>query len=254
MIRLDPTEPRLPQGGDGRKSERAGHEATPGLAPGEAGGEDAPCLSLSSTRGVLGTWVRTEPPPAWPQASPFQGETFPGPGGWWGGSAAAGLGPGGALLPHDTPALKHIGPGVSGSQGAPSKGSLSPACVPTQGRSKTRGRHSGEQGTLCFRDEVQVCWPGGPGGTGYMPGQTPAPTWKREKWGRGAGSPGRGCGAGGREQGAGETLGIHASSPGGPASLSPSRDAGVTPRRGISRGDHLPSSSQAFAEDPARWD
>ena len=55
MIGPDPAEPRVLQGEgvhtshalwDGGTSERGGHGATPGLAPGEAGGEDAPSLSL----------------------------------------------------------------------------------------------------------------------------------------------------------------------------------------------------------------
>ena len=130
---------------DGGTSERGGHGATPGLAPGEAGGEDAPSLSLPRqvwSAGGLG-WRTREPPPGLATKQLLPGRDVPGA------SAAAG-GPepgrgwaGGTYLPRDIPA-----PGVSGSQGAPGKGSPSPACVP--GRSQARRKIQGNKEPLCF--------------------------------------------------------------------------------------------------------
>ena len=263
MIGPDPAEPRVLQGEgvhtshalwDGGTSERGGHGATPGLAPGEAGGEDAPSLSLLRqvwSAGDLGWRTRSRPGLATEQLLP--GRDVPGA------SAAAG-GPepgrgwaGGTYLPRDIPA-----PGVSGSQGAPSKGIPFPPVF--QEGVRPEGRFRGTRSPFVSEAGLQTKRSGG---SGVRPRQarpgtdtgTCSPLMVEQGQAREEvlGPPAVAAAPEEEREGQARPQGLHPGSPVGPVSLSPSRDGGATPG-GSQQRNRLLSNSQASSSGPTQGD
>lgn len=212
MIGPDPAEPRVLQGEgvhtthalwDGGTSERGGHGATPGLAPGEAGGEDAPSLSLPRQVWSAGDLGRRTPP-AWPQSGSFQGETCLGPlllllvqsrgGGGRGAPTCQGT-----SLPRGCPVPK----------GLPAKAAPPRPVFPLQEGVRPEGRFRGTRSPFVSEAGLQAKRSGGPG---VRPRQarTCSPHVVEQGQAREEvlGPPGRGCGPGGREGGAGEAPGF----------------------------------------------